>query len=287
MEETILSVDIGGSHITAAVIDIRRRSLVPQSLVRRKIDAHASAPIILDAWVDALKTAEQAWGNKCGGMAVSMPGPFDYEQGISLIKGMNKYEALYGLDIKQLFADQMQLPTKAIGFVNDAVAFLFGEALAGAGKGSSRVFGITLGTGLGSALFERGMVKDLNLGSSPFLAGIAEDYISTRGILACYHSLGGNAVQDIKTLTEGIDVDTKARKAIDQLAHWLANFLLTHIPVLKPDVIVVGGNISKAHRLFLPQVSHLLSEHGQLIPVKVAEMGEQAAMLGAAFMMNQ
>lgn len=286
MKETVLGVDVGGSHITAAVVDLKKRALVPHSVIRRKIDAHAPAAIIVDDWTAALKEAEAAWGYKCRALAVSMPGPFDYKQGISLIKGMNKYEALYGMDIRKLFAERMELPLDGVQFVNDAEAFLRGEVLGGDGSAEGRVLGVTLGTGLGSAFFEQGAVKDLNLGSSPFLEGIAEDYISTRGILAYYHALGGAAVQDVKTLVERIDQDAKAEEAMQQLAVWLADFLLTHAPVLKPDVVIIGGNISKAHQLFLPAVSRLLREGKFSGLVKVAEMGEQAAILGAASFFN-
>lgn len=286
MQETVLGVDVGGSHITAAIVDTVGRSVVPHSLVREKIDAHASASAIMDGWTAALKAAEEAWGSKCTYVAVSMPGPFDYERGISLIKGMNKYEALYGMDIKQVFAERMKLPANRVRFVNDAEAFLRGEILGGAGGDDNRVFGLTLGTGLGSALFEQGEAKDLNLGSSSFLDGIAEDYISTRGILTFYRSLGGEGIQDVKTLVKRMDQDSSAGKAIDQLALWLADFLLAHIPKLRPDLVIIGGNISKAYRLFLPQVSRMLREHNISIPMKVAEMGEQAAILGAASFVN-
>ncbi|QNL48093.1 ROK family protein [Olivibacter sp. SDN3] len=286
IEETVLGADVGGSHITAAIVDTVGRSVVPHSLVRRRIDAHASASVIMDAWVAALNAAEEAWGSKCTYLAVSMPGPFDYERGISLIKGMNKYEALYGIDIRQVFAERMKLPVNCVRFVNDAEAFLRGEVLAGPGSDVNRVFGVTLGTGLGSALFEEGRVKDLNLGSSPFLGGIAEDYISTRGILAFYRSLGGGEIQDVKTLVERVDEDSKAQKAINQLALWLADFLLIHLPVLRPDLVIIGGNISKAYHLFLPKVSRILHERNISTPIKVAEVGEQAAILGAASFVN-
>lgn len=286
MKETVLGVDVGGSHITAAVVDIEKRSLVPHTVIRRKIDAHAPAAIIMDDWTAALKAAEVAWGYKCSALAVSMPGPFDYEQGISLIKGMNKYEALYGMDIRKLFAERMGLPLDGVRFVNDAEAFLRGEVFGGDARVEGRVLGMTLGTGLGSALFEQGLVKDLNLGSSPFLEGIAEDYISTRGILAYYHLQGGAAVQDVKTLVERMGQDAKAKAAMQQLAVWIADFILTHTPVLKPDLVIIGGNISKAHQLFLPTVSRLLYEANFTGVIKVAEMGEQAAILGAASFFN-
>lgn len=286
IEESVLSVDIGGSHITAAVVHVATQTVVPSSIIRRKIDAHASAEIIIEAWGAALVDAEEAWGSKCDYLAVSMPGPFDYERGISFIKGMNKYEALFGMDIKQAFADRIGLPAGHIWFMNDAEAFLRGEVCRDTHKHHERFFGLTLGTGLGSAFFEQGEVTDLNLGSSPFLDGITEDYISSRGILTYYRSLGGTNAADVKTLVHKMEDDTHASAAIRQLAIWLADFLLKHVPTLTPDMVVIGGNISKAHALFLPEVAQILDTHGMRVPMKVVAKGEQAAMLGAASFIN-
>lgn len=286
MQKTILGADVGGSHITAAVIHPVTQSIVSDTLIRKKIDAHATASTILEAWTSALLEAQGGWNSPCTDLAVSMPGPFDYEQGISLIRGMNKYEALYGFNVKQAFAERMHLSTERIRFLNDAEAFVRGEIIGGNFRDKDRVLGLTLGTGLGAAFFNLGVVNDLNLGSSRFLDGIAEDYISTRGILTCYRSLGGEGIYDIKSLAEGIAEDVKARKAMGQLANWLVDFFSIHLPILKPDTVIIGGNISKAYRLFLPEVTEQLAARQIFVPIKVAMMGEQAALLGAASLIN-
>lgn len=282
IEEGILCADIGGSHITAAVVNGTSQTVISDTIVRQKIDGHATAEVILATWTATLVAAQEIWGNKCDCLAVSMPGPFDYERGISLIKDMDKYDALFGMDIKREFADRMALSMDRIWFMNDAEAFLRGEMCQDSNKYFKRVLGLTLGTGLGSAFFQQDEVRDLNLGSSPYLSGMAEDYISSRGILAYYRALGGKDTTDVKTLVKGAGKDGRAAEAMQQLAIWLADFLLEHIPELNPDIIIVGGNISKAQALFLPQVSHILEDYGIRIPAKVAAMGEQAAMLGAA-----
>ncbi|NGM65768.1 ROK family protein [Sphingobacterium sp. SGR-19] len=282
IEESVLCADIGGSHITAAVIDVTRQTMISNTIVRHKIDAHAAAKVILAEWARALKAAQACWGKKCDHLAISMPGPFDYDKGISLIKGLDKYDALFGMDIKREFATELMLPTESIWFMNDAEAFLRGEASQDSNKHYKSVLGLTLGTGLGAAFFQEGTVTDLNLGSSSFLNGIAEDYISSRGILAYYRMLGGIKATDVKTLVNGISTDMKAIQAIQQLAKWLADFLSQHVPVWNPDLIIIGGNISKAHALFLPTVSDILEGRGIHVPIKVATMGEHAAMLGAS-----
>ncbi|WP_134092089.1 ROK family protein [Olivibacter sp. XZL3] len=286
MQKTVLGADIGGSHITAAVIDPVTRSIVEETLIRKKVDAHAPVSTILETWTSALVDAQEAWGKPCTDLSVSMPGPFDYENGISWIKGMNKYEALYGFNVKQAFAERIDLPTNRVRFLNDAEAFLRGELMCSDLTKKNRVLGLTLGTGLGAAFFNSGAVKDLNLGSSRFLEGIAEDYISTRGILTCYRSLGGEGIHDIKSLADRIPGDVQAEDAMGQLAYWLADFLLIHLPELKPDAVIIGGNISKAYRLFLPDVTDRLAARQILVPIRVAMMGEQAALLGAASLIN-
>jgi len=285
-QTAIVGVDIGGSHITAAKINLVEGMLDQDSLVRTKINPHASADEILGNWLKVLKLVFERSASETIYLAVSMPGPFDYAAGVSLIKGMNKYEALYGLSVKQFFSEQLAIPEEHILFVNDAKAFLKGEAIWGAGRGVNKVFGITLGTGLGSAIYQSGRVEDLNLGSSPFLGGIAEDYISTRGILAYYRAIGGKAASDVKQLTQELLNSSPAEQAMEKLSEWLSEFLIQQLPILKPDVVVVGGNITKAHGHFLPKVIDLITKQNLYTPIKIAKMGEHAAMMGAASFIN-
>ncbi len=76
-----------------------------------------------------------------------------------------------------------------------------------AGRSSGRrrpgfrsAIGITLGTGLGTATFQNGVAKDANLWCAPYLDGIAEDYISARGLINTYRKLSGTTVENVKQL---------------------------------------------------------------------------------------
>ncbi|MFF5383254.1 ROK family protein [Pedobacter suwonensis] len=278
----ILSADIGGSHISAAIVDPFIAEILPGSLLRRSVNAHSEAQDILFTWTSALKSVIENSEKKPDYLSVSMPGPFDYKNGISLIKGMNKYESLYGISIKQVLAEALGLSSDSISFTNDAEAFLKGEAEHGAGRGFDRILGITLGTGLGSAIFCDGISEDKNLGSSAFNGCIAEDFISTRGLLNYYKSLGGNRAEDIKALAELVSEDPAAGKAFNKLASWLSDFFSLHLPHYQSDLILIGGNISKASHLFLPKLERDLENKGIHIPIRIAELGEVAAKLGAA-----
>lgn len=97
-------------------------------------------------------------------IGIAMPGPFDYLTGICLMKNVNKYESLYGLNIKQELSDRLGIDVQNIVFRNDSEAFLAGEMRFGAGKGLKKGIGITLGTGLGTSIYQNGEAQDMALG---------------------------------------------------------------------------------------------------------------------------
>lgn len=80
-----------------------------------------------------------------------LPGPFDYERGISLIRGVRKFERIYGLDVAAtLYPLLRECGTEEFRYVNDAAAFALGECLGGVADDAERVVALTLGTGVGS-----------------------------------------------------------------------------------------------------------------------------------------
>ncbi len=84
------------------------------------------AEVILQSWVKALRPDHKS-SEEIITIGIAMPGPFDYEQGISLMKGMQKYDSLYGMNIRQILAERLGIPGEHITFINDAEAFYAGE----------------------------------------------------------------------------------------------------------------------------------------------------------------
>src|SRR5277367_1829785 len=96
----ILTADIGGSHITAGICDLQNYGIVGQSVIRADVNSKGSITDILTSWTDVFQEVlKKNTALQVSGLSVAMPGPFDYEKGISYITGLNKYEALYGMDI--------------------------------------------------------------------------------------------------------------------------------------------------------------------------------------------
>jgi len=100
MRNIILGADIGGSHITTALIDLNTGQLLKETLRREPVNSQGNIDEVLNSWVNSITNSFINYsGPKRIGMA--MPGPFDYQKGISYIKGLQKYDSLYGLNVKE------------------------------------------------------------------------------------------------------------------------------------------------------------------------------------------
>jgi glucokinase len=278
----VLGVDIGGSHITAAIMDMESRLILEDSYTRCRIDAHGKPETIIDNWKAAIDLAYSKAGLEIDKIGIAMPGPFDYENGISHIAGNDKYEAFYGLNVKEMLANALGIDAGNILMKNDAACFLAGEMFAGAVKDYANVIGITLGTGLGSAVATYGNTRDANLWCASFLDGITEDYLSTRWFLKRYYQLTSVNILDVKSLTELYDESETIRTIFDEFSQHLAAFLMQFLQDTQADVIVLGGNISNAWPRFLPNVLKEFKANGIEVPLRISELNERAAIAGAA-----
>ena len=279
----ILTADIGGSHITTAVCNITTDTIIKESLIRMEVNSKGSAESILRSWQNAFDTARGLSGVQVSGLGIAMPGPFDYENGISYIKGLDKYEALYGMDVKRYFANLLNLYPSEIRFRNDAEATIAGEVLAGAGKSGDNIMGLTLGTGFGSAFCYDQVTQDLNLGSDAYKDSIADDHLSTRWFLKRYAELTGASLSGVKQLAALAVTDEKARQTFSEFAVNVSDFLAGPLTRFKPQKLILCGNIAKSHPFFLALLRSRLSETN----IVLAELGEQAALVGAAGLFKQ
>lgn len=277
-----VGVDIGGTHITAALVDLDRSALLAETVVREHVDAKGKKADIIRSWAQGIQHTLKGNLAEDVRVGIAMPGPFEYEAGISLMKNQDKYDALYGLNVKELLAEALQMPPAHFQFMNDAACFLQGEVFGGAAKGAARAMGLTLGTGLGSAFYQDGIAEDAALWRSPFKEEIAENYLSARWFISRYHTLTGNEVSNVKSLVDLLPSDERVQAVLNEFGVNLGQFLIPFIERRKPEVVVIGGNIAQALELFQPALQQTLAAQGVTVPVKQAELGEEAALIGAA-----
>lgn len=266
--------------MVAAAVNAATGEVLPASRSRQTIDAKGSADEILRAWCHAIEKASAGTANELK-IGLAMPGPFDYEAGICLIEAQDKFRQLYGLNVKEALAQRLKIAASAIRFVNDAAAFLQGEVLYGVGRGQKGVLGLTLGTGLGSALCTDGVCTDAGLWQAPFKEGIAEDYFSTLWFVQAYRALSGRELHGLKEILQAASEEEK-RHLFSAFGSNLGEFLLPLIKEHGLKAVIVGGNISNAKAFFLPPVETFLQRHCCKVNLVGSALGEEAALLGAA-----
>jgi glucokinase len=274
-------VDIGGSHVTAALVDLEKNAVVELSVRRSKIDASRPANEIVSNWVSVIRESLLTQQEKNVNVGIAMPGPFDYEEGISYIKGQHKYDALYKVNLKNTLALALGQPPHSITFANDAACFLQGEVAGGIAKGCQNVMGFTLGTGFGSAWFTNGIAEDADHWHSPFLDGIAEDYLSTRWFLRRYRELSQKPMNDVKEMADFYYTDPAVRAVFEEFGINLGHFTRKILEGQEIEMVVLGGNIAQAIELFRPGIEKAMT--GSLVVCSFAQskLGEHAALLGA------
>jgi glucokinase len=291
-KEYAVGLDIGGTHITAAVIDIVGMKVIDFSVHKESFDSNMPVEEVMSIWEKAITSSiESSKVEKTTGLAVCMPGPFDYANGVCWIKGQSKYEHFYGLNVRDLFKDKLNLSSDfPILFENDAVCFGKGEVFKDVDNLSKKVMAITLGTGLGACFIDKGesistgdlVPKDGEIYDLPYKEGIAEDYVSARGLIAGYFALSG------KKLNNGLELfnlakagDTMAVRVFEEMGKDLATIVSPWFENFSVDSFIIGGKIANASEFFLPSFNKKIKEAGRNVDVSISTDNEKAALLGA------
>ena len=280
-ENIILGVDIGGSHITAALVDVRDGKILDASMSREKVDSKAAAPEIISSWCRVISKSLQA-ADHSGKIAIAMPGPFDYQNGISYMINMDKYDALYGLNVRALMQAELGKAAREIHFINDAGCFLQGELSYGKASNYNKVMGFTLGTGFGSARGIQGRASDADYWQYPFMGSICENFFSSRWFVSKHAEYSGLNMPNVKQLIEEAEFGNPLLQLFDEFSMNFGIFLSQIYKKDSFDCIVLGGNISNASALFMPQLRHYLDTRSVSAPVYISTFGESAALIGAA-----
>jgi fructokinase len=184
---------------------------------------------------------------------------------------------------------------------NDANCFALAEALHGAGRGHGVVFGVILGTGCGGGIVIDGKVH----GGLQSIAGEWGHTVIDPSGPACYCGARGC----VETFISGSGLENRyaeragaRRPAGDIVAAWRAGdaaagatmddffarfgqALANLIAVLDPDVVVLGGGLSKIDELYtrgVEEVAKRVFSDSLETPIVRHALGDSAGVIGAA-----
>ncbi|WP_435300283.1 polyphosphate--glucose phosphotransferase [Timonella sp. A28] len=235
-------IDIGGSGIKGAPVDLATGEFT-ESRVRIPTPEHSTPQAVSDVIAELIGEFDLDDDTPIG---VAFPAPLDH--GVVRIVA-NLDDSWVGVNIEDVIGERIG---RRVYSVNDADAAGFGEVAYGAARGEEGVVLLaTLGTGIGSALIVDGtLVPNTELGHLELDGFDAE----TRAA-------------DSARTREDLDWELWAAR----LQRYFSHLEL----LLSPDLIVVGGGVSKHHAQFLP----LLSLRAKIIP---AQLRNAAGITGAA-----
>ncbi|HEX9359332.1 MAG TPA: ROK family protein [Streptosporangiaceae bacterium] len=237
----VLGIDIGGTGIKAAPVDTAKGTLLTE---RVKVETPRPALPDAVAAVVALHVQHFDW---TGPVGVAFPGVV--VDGVTMTAA-NLDPAWVGLDTRALFSKATGVP---VTLINDADAAGLAEMRFGAGAGhQGTVLMLTFGTGIGSAMFRGGMlIPNTELG-----------HIEVRG-----RDAETRASERAKELHD-LSWDKWAGRVEEYLHHVEA--------LTAPDLVIIGGGISRKADKFLPLLTSL---RATVVP---AAMHNDAGIVGAA-----
>lgn len=241
--KVVLGVDIGGTGIKGALVDTKRGELIGE---RHRIATPQPATPRAVAKTVAEIVEHFKWKGRIGCTV-----PARVRRGI-VETAINITEDWIGTDASKLISKKAGLPALVL---NDADAAGLAEIRFGAGKGESgTVMMLTLGTGLGSALFVDGtLVPNTEFG-----------HLELDGVIL--EHTAANAVR-VREDLPWEDWAERVQAALDHIEF-----------ILSPDLIIIGGGVSRPHRW--EEFGHLLQTKARLVP---AALTNEAGIVGAAW----
>lgn len=291
-----VGVDIGGSHIHSAAVDLATHRIIPGTHSEQKIDNKAGKEEILQGWTEALAlTLARIGPGELAGIGFAMPGPFDYTDGIALFEKVEKYESLHGIDVSAELRARLGLNTGIpLRYINDATAFAIAEAWVGKGSGFERIIALTLGSGFGSAFIHDGIpvlqgpgVPEMGcVWHIPYKESIANDYFSTHWFTGSWKERTGRDAAGVKEVAGLARSEPAAMELFREYGREMGYFLAPWIRKFGSQAIVIGGNITGAFDLFGDHLLKALCEKEITVPVLLSTLKEDAAILGGARLLS-
>ena len=256
-----IGIDLGGTKTEGILIDNDGIELK-----RDRIKTEKNYEGTIKGIVSIVKQFEKEFGNSSS-IGIGMPGAISSDS--ALVKNANSIW-LNGQPLKRDL--QIALDRK-INLENDANCFTLSEAVDGAGKGHTVVFGVIIGTGTGGGIVvdnkvlpgknniagewghislpnrtdnEKKYVKECYCGKN----GCMETYVSGPGFASVFNLKNNTDYDSHKILDELKNEKEQAKVAFDQYVDHLARGLSLVCNILDPDIIVLGGGMSNISYIY-------------------------------------
>jgi glucokinase len=296
MTDIAIAVDIGGTHIKAALVDF-----TGQVHHRRRVATGADlGPEVVQDTILAVADSLAATARELGLNPIScglvLPGVIDEQAGV--LEWAPNLD-LHDVRLRDQVAARLKLPT-ALG--HDVRAGALAEARRGAGRDAKRMLFLAIGTGIAGAFALNGRIDPGAHGASGEIGhvvirtgpdaapcacggrGCLERYASAAAVGRAYGDPAVDAEEVVRRAQSG---DEKAAQVWDDSVTALADGVLIGVALHDPAVVVLGGGLARAGAFLLDPLESALKQRRtfhRLPTLKLAELGDEAGCHGAALL---
>lgn len=295
MNELKLGIDLGGTKIEICVLDdgkeiLRHRVETPKDSYQAILQCIKQLVLGVDKQVkQTLK------------VGIGTPGA------VSPVTGLLRNSNTVCMNGKALLNDLETTLNRPVKIQNDANCLALSEAVDGAGKGHSLVFGVIIGTGTGGGIVyqqkpflgRHAIAGEWGHNPLPWLAeqdkplqqcycgkhGCIETFLSGPGMAAGFSLLHKHAIDSHQIVKRAEQGDAQSAEYMLLYVDRLARALAHVVNILDPDVIVLGGGMSNVKSLYsaLPSslARYVFSDH-VTTPIVAAKHGDSSGVRGAA-----
>ncbi len=298
-QQAYIGIDLGGTNIKYGLVTpaakVIQRGWIPTAQTRRAIMSQFVAIVR-----EMMGTAKSK-SLRVDSVGVGSPGIVDITLG-KVVGGAPNVPEWRGADIRGALQKRSGL---AVFADNDANVMALAEHRYGAGKGCRSGLYITVGTGLGSGIILDNRIwrgsrfAGAELGHSIIkLDGVAcqcgkrgclEMYVNAASFVKFYGKKlpAGTTSKDI--FDRALRKDMNAIAAVRQSADFLAVGLGSACEVLNPEVIVIGGGVAAAGKLYIGTIREQIRYYTSRASLKGlrilrAKLGNDAGLIGAALL---
>jgi glucokinase len=312
-----IGIDLGGTKIKIGLVN--EAGCITDSISIDTAASHDYETIMRDMTAAIRQLLKQNNLGPAGisSIGIGVPGLVDYEKGRVIYCANLSW---YDVDVSGYLGQHFKVP---VYLENDATAAAYAESLFGSTRDVSSSVFLTIGTGIGGGIIIDNQIirgghgaaseighmvvgenfYDCNCGRN----GCFETFASATAMIKyAMHRLekpevasslrniikekGGLEAKDI--FDQAAAGDKMAVETVDRTAKYLAIGIVNIYNILDPELIAIGGGVSKAGKQFFDKVSALadkmtLSKHVKYAKIVIAELGNDAGIIGAAFLGKQ
>lgn len=283
--KNFIGIDIGGTNIRICSID-KKENITFMYKEKAMENVNSSEDLY-----NKIKNMIEKVPNyrKCGAIGIGVPGAID----------LNTKKILTARNLELLInyplVEKLEKDFKVKVYIeNDAKVAAFGEAIKGAGKDRKSVCYITISTGLGGGVvinkkIYHGSNNVAGYFSRVILDGenMSEHLISGTALIKKARECISSNIQSTKEVFELSKNNESAKKIVEDFKKYLTILLLDISVTINPDMIILGGGVTKSKEYFLEDVKYAFYSKAQRLAqkteIEIAKLDEPG-VIGAALM---